>query len=131
MVERTRYFAVHAVTPFVTAFNDKKIDLEERWDLTWMNVFYTEMFKKMTYDHSGRALVRNELVRLRFKLRSSKIVAEKSFTAYCSPRLFTLKCFLLTSPVDDLERPGGLSIMEGGLIDQFNVLIKKSFTMTF
>lgn len=91
MIERTNYYAVDTVFPFVAPFLDKSPGFVERCDFTRMNVLYTKMVSKLPFDHNGAAWTAEEVASLLSNIWMFKTVVERSFGPHCSAGLFTMK----------------------------------------
>lgn len=59
MLETKIYYAVDREFSFAVTFLDRSLSFERRYDLTRINVFYTEMTNKVLFDQRGNGWVEN------------------------------------------------------------------------
>lgn len=69
------------------ALIDRCFDSVEKCDLTQVNALYTEMVKKMYFDHRGGAWVESEVVRLRPEIWMCRSVVGSKFASHWSSSL--------------------------------------------
>lgn len=75
-MERKKYCAVDTVSPSATSIIDTCIGFMEMWDLTKVNLVYTEKTHKLSSDHNGAAWTAGELAGWRSETSKLKLVVK-------------------------------------------------------
>ena len=130
MLEGNDLKCVDMVFPFVTAFVDRVLCMENEGSLTRISSTYSDIMVSVLFDQPRLGWTPEEMAKLSTTVQEWKKLVVEFFGAYCETGLFTLKFHMLDHMVTDIRKFGTLSVLSASQFEHFNTDIKKAVRQT-
>lgn len=130
MLEGKDYRTLDMSFPFIFGYVGTWLGYYEDASLTRVHVMYTDLVNRVMSDNNSNGWSTEDLEELRSTVLLFKKQVWALFGPHCDRGLNTLKFHLLDHLVDDLQRFGTIRVLSASPYEQFNLIVKQSYSGT-